>query len=297
MSISKKIMDSLQSIDESLDEINEALPFRWSGEEDKWTDKWVSLLQKNESDLVGTFKGEVSIKLSGVKGFRSAWILQFSKLSFVGVTTSKKGGEIRYVIEGSTQIKKNSTFSALESGNLSNSSSEAILLPSNIKGIKQLKSFLSKMRDSSSETPLKSDSRAELRSLSVEERASKIAENMMKSVSSLKYKKLYRIRDGYALRASSHKDEYGDPVTTPGSEGVTGIFVIFYGRNPSDRSNPVEMTEFNEITSSQKGAGGTMVREVVDSMPEGSFFRVHNDWSGGFWSSMKSKFKNYKWIL
>lgn len=137
MSISKKIMDSLGQIDESLADINEAIQFRWSGEGEKWTDKWVKLVQEQNPDLVGKFKKELSVKIDG----KSAWALQFTKMTFIGVTTSKKGGEIRYVIPNG-EIKNKTSFASEYSGNLNANGVIAILLPSNVKGMKQVKNFL-----------------------------------------------------------------------------------------------------------------------------------------------------------
>lgn len=135
---SKKILGLLNLIDESLSCIDESIPFRWAGDgEEKWTDKWVQAVQSHNAEMVGKFKKEISVKVNG----KAAWALQFTKMTFIGVTTSKKGGEILYVVPNGEVLKKNQDFREFED-RISSGDVFAYKLPANVKGMKQVKTFL-----------------------------------------------------------------------------------------------------------------------------------------------------------
>jgi hypothetical protein len=102
----------------------------------------------------------------------------------------------------------------------------------------------------------------------------------LSEIPQLTYVKIYngRILASNQLSDNSKKE----PIVDIGKEGIIGVELLV------DEDN--QIVQFYAITSSEKGCGETMVRSVVDSVPENWHLAVVMDWSGGFWQVMTERY-------
>ena len=104
----------------------------------------------------------------------------------------------------------------------------------------------------------------------------------LSEIPQLTYVKIYngRILASNQLSDNSKKEPIVD--IGIGKEGIIGVELLV------DEDN--QIVQFYAITSSEKGCGETMVRSVVDSVPENWHLAVVMDWSGGFWQVMTERY-------
>lgn len=117
--------------------------------------------------------------------------------------------------------------------------------------------------------------------------ATKMGEQLKKALpGTIKHVQVYVPKqdpDDVWMIASNQVGPRGNPQTTPGAPGVTGVAVRF--------SREQNRAWFYEITSNEKGAGGKMVDAVLKAAPSYNY-DVHIDLSGGFWEHMVRRYPN-----
>jgi hypothetical protein len=102
----------------------------------------------------------------------------------------------------------------------------------------------------------------------------------LSAIPQLIYVKIYNGR----ILASNQLSDNGkkEPLVDIGEEGVIGVELLV------DVDNQV--VQFYAITSSEKGCGETIVRSIVETVPESWHLAVVMDWSGGFWQVMTERY-------
>lgn len=109
------------------------------------------------------------------------------------------------------------------------------------------------------------------------------------NLAALEFIKFVRI-DAYAIAASSenHSKRPKVPVNQMHHPTATGIELLY---------DLIDKTiDFYDINSPIKGNGGKMAEAILKDFPEGWQPLVFNDWSNGFWGSVKEKYKHLDWI-
>jgi hypothetical protein len=117
-----------------------------------------------------------------------------------------------------------------------------------------------------------------------------VTNNIVINLSKIDIIEHIKVSDEYIL-ASNKIETIGRnviPITKTGQPGIVGVHLLL--------EYPVNQIQFYEITSGIKRYGETMVKAVVDSLPEGWIAGVVFDWSDGFWEKMKVKYSNI-WVL